>query len=297
MDTNRFDNLTKTLAEPQSRRRFIGILGAVVGGLFGGTAVASAAPRDDKPSKCYGEGSSCTNAKQCCSGTCTNRRCAGNGTVPQCKTAADCPGTDTDCRKRTCDAGVCGFTDAPAGTPAQDPKDGDCFTNVCDGSGGTIFVPDDTDIPAPISQCTFPVCSMGNSFYQPVPFGSPCDENGGKICDGNGTCIQTECFVPTDCPGQDSECRKRSCDFGKCGFSDAPPGSPISTQTQGDCLLNVCDGAGGVSIKADDGDVPTSPSECMAGICQMGIPSYTPLPFGFPCAGGTLTCDGFGNCQ
>ena len=64
MDGNRFDGLTKTLAGPRSRRGFLGLIGAAVGGLLAGAPNAGAAPPPDKTSKCYGGGSSCTNAKQ-----------------------------------------------------------------------------------------------------------------------------------------------------------------------------------------------------------------------------------------
>ena len=114
MDDKHFDDFTRALATTRTRRGFLGMLAASVAAAFTG-AHGAAAPKADKPSKCYGEGSSCTNAKQCCSGTCTNRRCAAP-LAPQCVFATDCSGTDTECRSRSCVSGVCGFVNTPAGT-------------------------------------------------------------------------------------------------------------------------------------------------------------------------------------
>ncbi len=75
MDDTRFDDMTRALATSRSRRGFLGTIAASVAAAFTG-AHAAAKPKADKPSKCYGEGSPCTNGKQCCSGTCTNRQCA-----------------------------------------------------------------------------------------------------------------------------------------------------------------------------------------------------------------------------
>lgn len=77
MDQERFDQITRALAAGTSRRAMLRRLGGVLGGVLGlGASGSLAAPPASKPSKCYGGGSSCTNGKQCCSGTCTNRQCA-----------------------------------------------------------------------------------------------------------------------------------------------------------------------------------------------------------------------------
>jgi hypothetical protein len=78
MDQERFDQLTRTLATGKSRRSVLkGLTGTAVGGLLAAVGMGEAVAKPaGKPSKCYGENSSCTNGKQCCSGTCTNRTCA-----------------------------------------------------------------------------------------------------------------------------------------------------------------------------------------------------------------------------
>ena len=50
--------------------------------------------------------------------------------APQCQLPTDCPGSDTECATRTCSAGVCGVSDAAAGTACTD---GDA--SACDGHG------------------------------------------------------------------------------------------------------------------------------------------------------------------
>ena len=300
MDKNRFDDLTKALAGPRSRRSVLGLLGAAVGGILAGAGTASAAPPPTKPSKCYGEGSSCTNAKQCCSGTCTNRRCAG-GTAPQCTSAANCPGQDTECQKRTCEAGVCGFVYAPQYTPISQQKQGDCFTDVCDGAGGIVPVYDGNDAPIPPTQCVFSYCGAdGMPQFELSPLGYPCNENGGTFCDGAGQCITGggQCMSGFDCPGEDTECQKRTCFGGFCGMDFAPPGVPTMQQTQGDCLLDVCDGMGNITVKPFGDDAPVTDNECKVALCGAdGLPHIEPKPSGAPCSqnGGTA-CDGNGAC-
>ncbi len=66
MDGKRFDELSRRFATRQSRRTFFGLIGTAAAGALTHQA-SGAAPKEDKPTKCYGEGSRCTNGKQCCS--------------------------------------------------------------------------------------------------------------------------------------------------------------------------------------------------------------------------------------
>src|SRR5689334_11863536 len=57
------------------------------------------------------------------------------GGAPECTQNSEC-GTDTDCRKFTCNAGKCETVDVAAGTAATDATAaGDCLKTVCDGAG------------------------------------------------------------------------------------------------------------------------------------------------------------------
>jgi len=120
---------------------------------------------------------------------------AGGG----CATAQDCPGTDTVCRSRTCTDGVCGFADAPAGTATDNQTTGDCLREVCDGQGTVTTEPDDADILNDQSDCTTDICVAGQPQNMPLAAGAPCTTNGGKVCDGAGTCV--ECAHRLDGPG------------------------------------------------------------------------------------------------
>jgi hypothetical protein len=290
MDGKRFDALARQLAAPRSRRSVLGLLAGLATGAAGRNAVG-AAPKDDKPSKCYGEGSSCTNAKQCCSDICTNRRCAAP--VPQCTVASECPGTDTDCRFRTCNGGACGFDNVAGGTLTSQQTAGDCRKNVCDGAGGVSSVVDDTDVPNDSNDCTTDTCQNGVPSSLPMAVGSPC-AGGAKFCNSAGQCV--DCLVAGDCPGQDTECQHRTCTAGHCGLSNAAQGTALSQQTPGDCRTAVCDGNGGVTTIFDNTDVPADDGNpCTTAACSSGVPMQTNVPAGQPCGGGRV-CNGNGGC-
>jgi hypothetical protein len=220
----------------------------------------------------------------------------GKCIMTDCVTAMDCPGQDTECGKRTCDGGVCGYFYAPLGMPTMQQKPGDCQLNICDGFGGVTTKMDDSDAPAAVGQCFVAACQMGNPTQFPVPQGTACNENGGNICDGFGTCIKVECVTAMDCPGTGNECDVAICDGGHCGHAFVPAGTPTSQQTQGDCLLNICDGSGGATVKPDDSDTYPAPGECWGSICVEGATNFNPLPFGSSCRDGIGFCDGQGHC-
>jgi hypothetical protein len=110
------------------------------------------------------------------------------GMSAQCMSPGDCPGQDTECQTRTCNGGVCGVSYAAAGTVVASQTAGDCKKNECDGAGSTVAVNDDTDLPVDNKTCTNDVCTSGVPSNPPVAWGTACNQ-GGTICDGNGTCI------------------------------------------------------------------------------------------------------------
>jgi hypothetical protein len=111
------------------------------------------------------------------------------GTCVQCLTSADCPGTDTECSVRTCNAGMCGNDFTNAGTPLQNQTPSNCRQERCDGVGGIQYAVDDADIPNDGQECTQDVCNSGTPSNPPLPIESACSQNGGTICNGNGTCV------------------------------------------------------------------------------------------------------------
>lgn len=135
--------------------------------------------------------------------------------VAQCTSAADCPGSDTACQERTCTAGVCGIAFVPAGTQAPNQIVGDCRSQVCNGAGGVTNVVNDGDVPVSTSQCAQAVCVRGvpSSFVSPL--GTACNQNGGTVCDGVGTCVQP----PSVC-GDGIRSGTESCDDGNVHSGD-----------------------------------------------------------------------------
>ena len=96
--------------------------------------------------------------------------CNANGQCVGCAVAADCPGTDTACRTRTCStAGVCGFNFTATNTKLVDPTAGDCKGLQCDGAGNAQIFNDSADLPVDGNMCTTDECSSsGTPFHRPV---------------------------------------------------------------------------------------------------------------------------------
>ncbi|HEY7373662.1 MAG TPA: hypothetical protein VIF57_15985 [Polyangia bacterium] len=127
--------------------------------------------------------------------------CAQNGgtfchsaACVQCLTVSDCPGSDTACRTRTCDATfVCGHMDKPQGTAAGTDADGNCHKPVCDGNGTVVSAVDDTDLPVDGDGCTKDVCTNGAPSNPTLPPGAICSTDsappdGSKACDASAVC-------------------------------------------------------------------------------------------------------------
>jgi hypothetical protein len=156
--------------------------------------------------QCLGEGSTCNDHNACTlTDTCHSESCVGSNLAPirtpcapahicnsagacvECIDATDCPGTDSACATRTCNAGVCGQVFAPAGpTPVQ--VAGDCRIRTCDGAGTELSVIDNNDLPVDGTTCTQDICTNGTPSNPPLAYGTICSDHGGQICSGDGTC-------------------------------------------------------------------------------------------------------------
>lgn len=214
-----------------------------------------------------------------------------------CTVATDCPGVDTDCFKRTCDAGRCGAEFTAAGTLAFTQTAGDCKKQVCDGTGNANAINDDTDVPVDDgSQCTSEKCAMGVPLHTPLTLGAACSQAGGTKCDGAGACVT--CTTASDCPAGANECQLASCNSGVCSVANVFSGTLASSQTSGDCRKRVCDGNGAIIAQTDDTDVPADDGkQCTTEKCSMGVVVHAPVASGTTCnqTGGT-SCDAIGNC-
>ena len=217
----------------------------------------------------------------------------GTGLPGVCVTPSECPQPANECVTATCTAGMCGTANQPAGTATTMQTPGDCLANTCDGNGAIVATNDDLDINNDSNPCTTDACSGGVPTHAPVMAGFVC--GAGQACDGAGNC--NGCVTAASCPGQDDECKTRTCTTSVCGFSYMPAGTATSAQTAADCKKNQCDGAGVIVPVADDADVPVDSNQCTNDVCTAGVPSNPPLASGTACSqnGGT-TCDGAGVC-
>jgi hypothetical protein len=192
--------------------------------------------------------------------------------MPQCSTVSECPGTDTECRTRTCVSGTCGFSFAAAGTVLGAQTAGDCKKDVCDGAGGVVQANDDSDTP-PSGACTHGGCANG------VPTQTPANE--GTACPG-GTCSSGVCGCTT-CPNQGNPCTvgigacQRTgtiiCDGNCNSVCSATPGAPQPERCNNiddDCDGVVDNGFPNKGQPCDDGGV---------GICR-GTGTYVCSPDG-----------------
>lgn len=280
MDGKRFDELSRRFATRQSRRRFFGVIGAAAASALT-HQTSGAAPKEDKPAKCYGEGSSCTNAKQCCSGICTNRQCAAE--IPTCVGPADCAGIDDECQQRTCTNGICGVAYTGSQIPVSAQVFGDCQSNVCDGSGGIMKIADDSDVPASPSACAIGTCTGGEPSVEFLDPRTPC-ATGGFVCDGAGQCLAClpgdtrSCYTgPAGtagvgiCRAGTQTCRADGSGFGAC-IGEVLPRAEQCNGLDDDCDGSVDEGALGVGAFCSTG---------LAGVCAQGI---------LQCQSGALRC-------
>jgi hypothetical protein len=218
----------------------------------------------------------------------------GGGGAPECVDAADCPPGANECETPTCTGGVCGTDFVASGTAVTDPLPGDCKASECDGNGAIADVADDQDLPDDGNECTGDACDQGVATHDPVASGAACGAS--MVCDGAGSCVG--CVDASDCPGVTSECGAPTCTLGVCGYSAAAAGAPLLQQLAGDCQLAVCDGMGGKTTQADDGDVPVDGLACTQDICTAGVASNPAAAAGTACnAGGGVKCDAAGACS
>jgi cysteine-rich repeat protein len=194
--------------------------------------------------------------------------------MPQCTTAAQCPGSDTECQTRTCTGGTCGFSFAAAGTALSAPNQigGDCKVKVCDGAGGVVNQNDDADTQADGNDCTNDVCTAGTPSHPPKTAGQPCSSGAGT-CDGAGNCVVEIC-------GDGIITASEQCDDGNVAGGDGCSAS---------CLVEPgwsCVGQPSVCSPICGDGIKVGPEDCDGN--DLGGASCVDLGF----SGGTLACDG-----
>ena len=151
--------------------------------------------------------------------------------------------------------------------------------------GGCALAADDGD------PCTLEGCEGLPNAHVPTA-GLPCGVGGALTCDAGGACVG--CATPDQC-GSFSECAPWKCESAVCSKVSAPEGTPLMTQSVGDCKKEQCDGNGGVATVNDDMDPPNK--ACQITSCANGTPMSAPAAQGTPCTvGNGKSCDGMGNC-
>jgi len=222
--------------------------------------------------------------------------CSSTGTCVACNSVSQCPGTDTECAKRTCQANACFLAYTEAGTPTTTQTSGDCHTIRCNGAGAPVETQDDTDLPPDDNnQCTAEVCTDGVASHPSHPLGVSCTQDGGNKCDGTGACV--ECLTTADC-GVATECLTYSCDAHVCTPHPTAEGTMLMTQTTGDCKRVQCSGLGEAVTVTDNNDMPADDgSGCSTPACQDGTAVLVPKPLGEFCnANSGIVCNGAGAC-
>lgn len=223
--------------------------------------------------------------------------CDANGACVQCNVPENCPEIvpTNFCKRRTCISNMCGEENLPV-SDLPVAKDGDCKKPVCDGNGMVVMANDNTDIPIDGNDCTVDVCTNGVPSNPPEPNTAKCGPTMMQTCDGMGKC---GCANDTEC-GKNDDCKAFSCVMSKCVISYAANGTPLpkGQQTDGDCQVLQCDGAGNTIGVLDPIDAPDDKNDCTQNRCDsMGNPIYPPEPINSVCADKANTvCDGLGKC-
>lgn len=175
----------------------------------------------------------------------------GMGGAPPCSSPAECPGADSECKKRTCMNGVCGTMLVADGTALGMQTAGDCKKSVCDGAGSSKIIDDNTDAPDDMKQCTDDTCQGGMTTFTPKGEGVGCSQNGGKVC-SMGDCVP--CLVNGDCTAP-NVCVNKACVAPACNDNmkdgaetDVDCGGPMcpkcptgkACSMNGDCVGDLC---------------------------------------------------------
>ena len=101
--------------------------------------------------------------------------------------------------------------------------------------------------------CWHRTCTQGLCSPMIEPAGTPCQENGGKVCDGNSTCV--ECLDATQCAPNEL------CPFHQCVPSHCVNGQLDASETDIDC--------GGADCGPCANDQHCNlPAECLSGFCD-----------------------------
>jgi len=150
--------------------------GGADGGDGGGTPTCTDGIKnsDETGIDCGGHCGKCGPGKMCLVDADCTFGCKADKTCADCSAATDCGGTESECKHRTCTAGVCGIMTDAAGTVLTVQTTGDCKRRVCAADGSATMANDDTDVPNDQNPCTNDVCTTGTPSHTMMPAGSNC---------------------------------------------------------------------------------------------------------------------------
>jgi Cys-rich repeat protein len=177
-----------------------------------------------------GSGGTSSSSATTTSTTTTSTTATSTGTSSGCDPTT-CPQTGTTCVTPSCGpGGTCTTTNAPAETACTDHGG-----TVCDGNGNCVACAQASDCPKPATACVTPTCAAGVCGTTNSPEGTVCNDAGGKVCDGDGHCVQ--CLTSADCTaGATCDTTTDTCTTPTCtdGIKDGQ-------ETDVDCGGPVCD--------------------------------------------------------
>ncbi len=170
---------------------------------------------------------------------CSTGVCDGNGNCVECASPSDCTADDA-CRSVDCVSGMCEQELRGAGATCN--FDGG---SVCNASGDCVECLTQATCSVTNACYTAQCSAMGACGETPAGSGTSCDFAGGRVCDGDGNCV--ECNGPTDCTATNA-CYRPTCTSERCGETFQTAGTSCSFGGG-----SMCDGAGDcVSCLADD---------------------------------------------
>jgi hypothetical protein len=257
MDDSRFDALARALSRRLGRRAILAAIGLAVPS--GATA---------KKRKRVRLGKACDGiTDRCTAGDCIDGVCACADSEEPCR--GRCVRIDTCCPRRR--PRRCGNQCIP--------KTACCRAdNECPCAGGCIRCGQccsDADCPVGPDDCMIGTCGGDGRCRQEATPGRVCGAADAGVCNASGRCEMPTCASDGNCTllaGEDSRCARRRCVNGRCVAEFSPFGAPLGNRTVGDCLVEVCDGSGGVATIADNADVRRPASDCPRPWCDDGIP-------------------------
>jgi hypothetical protein len=180
-------------------------------------------------------------------------RCDGAAACVGCLTAGDCPGVDTTCRTRTCNAGTCGTANADEGASCDD---GDAST-VGDACAAGIC--------AGVDHCAGVTCTALDQ----------CHDAGTCVDHATGACSNPAKTNGTACDDGSASTVGDACTGGVCAGVDHCAGVTCTALDQchdaGTCVdhaTGACSNPAKTSGTAcDDGNASTAGDVCTAGVC------------------------------